>query len=786
MTFEHVVSGANYVSRFSFMDHRPAANASFASAFPKSSSPGSNNNPAAATAAAAAALAAQQQADFVASVQQAAKALIAASQQPPGGSGSVSGPGSSRSKANAPTSAPTGGPSNSSSSRMGGFGLSSVAAALGNMRGPSSASGPSTNAATTPAQRSSLLVPDDGNGGGVFNLTYPDQSGSGHKQRRSSQPGPGGGGRPIMTSASATPGNANNRGTGGGGGASSSSIGSYNPNSLAMLDANELFGADAGPYVPVESSAGAGTGAGWSDVAILRLLESNGRHEQGPPAPLHAMPASAPAHQTSNNNNPFPGITPAQVAQIYQSLAGNPGATVAAAAAVAQSYQPSMAPTPQVMNRAYSQQFGGHPALQSGSPFSLSTQDSQSVFSSLFESVPGLGIHTGYDHAPDSLASQLAATDTSGLTSFFEHFLVDQGDDDVDLAGNGSSHGGPDFGTPATNFSVFSSSQPKDASDIVAPPRPAHATPSAPPGGRPAKLARAETISAIMTTKSSSSREHSRGRTSASRGRRMSSGVDEAAASAAMPPPAAPPRGGVGAHRNSSRSRTRQSAYARPPLDTKQHDSKSALHAAIDKVQAQAAAESTNPLSSRSSMSHATDSPGSSQSVHSAALSPVMGGESRAPKGSGSSRRHSMDENRPTIKADDSAMSTVDEVTIEEPDDGDGDEAEADDVLRPLNAEELALARKSRRRLSHNEVERKRRETINEKIQELEALLPAEVVANALAAREVEVKEEEDEAMEGKKGNSGRARSRKTIKKAALPERLCKGTVLCLTVDLVK
>lgn len=702
-------------------------------------------------------------------------------------------------------------------SRVGGFGLGSVAAALGSMRAPTS----SSSSASTPAHRpSSFLAPEDaaissgGGKAGVLNkLTYPDQSGSKQPLRRSSQPGPGiasgnhaAHGRPILSSASATPFLNTARGSGGGG-ASSSSVGSYNPNSLAMLDPNELFGADAGPYVPVESgNSTVNAGAGWSDVAILRLLESNGQQEQAPPqqhtSSNHhaAMPASAPAAsmQTNSAANPFPGITPAQVAQIYQSLAGNPEATVAAAAAVAQSYQPSyISGQPRGIGRAYSQQQST--GLQSGSPFSFSTQDSQSVFSSLFESVPGLGIHTGggggdntYEYAGgDSLSSQLAAADTSGLTSFFEHFLVDQGDDDIDVAagggGSGSNRGGqggPDFGTPATNISIFSSSQPKEAGDF-APSQQAAPVSMAP--SRPAKLARAETIAAIMTTKPST-REHSRGRTPAgsARGRRMSSGVDEAAASAAMPPPA-PPRGGVGAHRNSSRSRTRQSAYARPPGD-KYEPNKSVLHAAIDKVQAQAATES-NPLSSRSSMSHHTDSPGSSQSVQSAALSPVMGGgggESRAPK-SGSSRRHSMDEARPPVKNDDdAAMSTVDEVTIEEPDD-DGEEAEAEDILRPLNAEELALARKSRRRLSHNEVERKRRETINEKIQELEALLPADVVANALAAREVEVKEEEDEAMEGKKGsNSGRARSRKTIKKAALPERLCKGTVLCLTVDLVK
>lgn len=105
-----------------------------------------------------------------------------------------------------------------------------------------------------------------------------------------------------------------------------------------------------------------------------------------------------------------------------------------------------------------------------------------------------------------------------------------------------------------------------------------------------------------------------------------------------------------------------------------------------------------------------------------------------------------------------------------------------------MSPEELARARISRRRLSHNEVERKRRETINDKIQELETLLPASVVANAIAAREVEsIKEEdEDDSSLMNKGKKAKPRNRKVIKKSQVPDKLCKGTVLCLTVDLVK
>jgi len=111
-----------------------------------------------------------------------------------------------------------------------------------------------------------------------------------------------------------------------------------------------------------------------------------------------------------------------------------------------------------------------------------------------------------------------------------------------------------------------------------------------------------------------------------------------------------------------------------------------------------------------------------------------------------------------------------------------------------LSVEELAKARISRRRLSHNEVERKRRETINEKIQELETLLPPNVVAGAIAAREVEsIKEEDEDQLDCKptelingKGKKIKPRNRKVIKKAQVPDKLCKGTVLCLTVDLVK
>jgi hypothetical protein len=114
--------------------------------------------------------------------------------------------------------------------------------------------------------------------------------------------------------------------------------------------------------------------------------------------------------------------------------------------------------------------------------------------------------------------------------------------------------------------------------------------------------------------------------------------------------------------------------------------------------------------------------------------------------------------------------------------------------VHSLSAEELAKARISRRRLSHNEVERKRRETINEKIQELETLLPANVVAGAIAARDVEsIKEEDEEDPDAKpletvnsKGKKIKPRNRKIIKKAQVPDKLCKGTVLCLTVDLVK
>jgi hypothetical protein len=110
-----------------------------------------------------------------------------------------------------------------------------------------------------------------------------------------------------------------------------------------------------------------------------------------------------------------------------------------------------------------------------------------------------------------------------------------------------------------------------------------------------------------------------------------------------------------------------------------------------------------------------------------------------------------------------------------------------------LTPDALAKARLSRRRLSHNEVERKRRETINEKIQELETLLPPTVVASAIAAREVEsIKEEDEDNFDAKpettnsKGKKAKPRNRKIIKKAQVPDKLCKGTVLCLTVDLVK
>ncbi len=95
-----------------------------------------------------------------------------------------------------------------------------------------------------------------------------------------------------------------------------------------------------------------------------------------------------------------------------------------------------------------------------------------------------------------------------------------------------------------------------------------------------------------------------------------------------------------------------------------------------------------------------------------------------------------------------------------------------------------AEARRSRRRLSHNEVERRRREVINEKIQELETLLPAPMVANAIAVRDAEGGDEEDEhgITNGKKSRA----AKKKGKKSTVPEKLCKGTVLCLTVELVK
>jgi hypothetical protein len=83
-------------------------------------------------------------------------------------------------------------------------------------------------------------------------------------------------------------------------------------------------------------------------------------------------------------------------------------------------------------------------------------------------------------------------------------------------------------------------------------------------------------------------------------------------------------------------------------------------------------------------------------------------------------------------------------------------------------------------------VERRRREVINEKIQELETLLPAPMIANAIAVRDAEGggdgDDEDGTVTTGKKGKSGKKKGKKT----AMPEKLCKGTVLCLTVELVK
>ena len=177
-------------------------------------------------------------------------------------------------------------------------------------------------------------------------------------------------------------------------------------------------------------------------------------------------------------------------------------------------------------------------------------------------------------------------------------------------------------------------------------------------------------------------------------------------------------------------------------------------------------------------------------------------------------RRHSMnDAVRPDLMSFASTgisgdgMATVDEAVIEDGDAEDSPQmygllqylasvAGTDKTVHSnsLSAEELAKARISRRRLSHNEVERKRRETINEKIQELETLLPPNVVAGAIAAREVEsIKEEDEDQLDCKptelingKGKKIKPRNRKVIKKAQVPDKLCKGTVLCLTVDLVK
>lgn len=81
-------------------------------------------------------------------------------------------------------------------------------------------------------------------------------------------------------------------------------------------------------------------------------------------------------------------------------------------------------------------------------------------------------------------------------------------------------------------------------------------------------------------------------------------------------------------------------------------------------------------------------------------------------------------------------------------------------------------------------MERRRREVINEKIQELEMLLPAPMVASAIAARDAEGADEEEHGLMNN-GRKSKA-AKKKGKKATVPEKLCKGTVLCLTVELVK
>ncbi len=106
--------------------------------------------------------------------------------------------------------------------------------------------------------------------------------------------------------------------------------------------------------------------------------------------------------------------------------------------------------------------------------------------------------------------------------------------------------------------------------------------------------------------------------------------------------------------------------------------------------------------------------------------------------------------------------------------------------LQAVTASDNAEARRSRRRLSHNEVERRRREVINEKIQELETLLPPQMVANAIAVRDAGDIAEEDEDTGGALGKKSKGGKKKVKKPPVVPERLCKGTVLCLTVELVK
>jgi len=129
------------------------------------------------------------------------------------------------------------------------------------------------------------------------------------------------------------------------------------------------------------------------------------------------------------------------------------------------------------------------------------------------------------------------------------------------------------------------------------------------------------------------------------------------------------------------------------------------------------------------------------------------------------------------------ANGTADEMAVG---DEEAEEGDSPAELQQIAATDNAEARRSRRRLSHNEVERRRREVINEKIQELETLLPPQMIANAIAVRDAEgggePEDEEGTVTTGKKGKPGKKKGKKT----AMPEKLCKGTVLCLTVELVK